>query len=312
MRCGVPKKTTKTSSALVAALAVVLVSTGCVDDYEPRVICHNSNCQEPANPEDDSTMETLEASLELIDEETGRPPIDGMEIDTFWWGAQQRCLVAHDLDRAGEDEEDPEWAVDATYAVEMINDVLAARADAGEALTRHADEFTLLIELKGHVEASKDAAHSPEQLRAHADCGIELGEMAMESADEHGYDVEVIFMSFSPQLLEAIVDGDDFSALQESDHRVRLSALQGLPRPLDTQTESLDEYGDDIGIDMISVHPKWTRDTDRQAIASRDWELSYWSFNLVPEIFDSIKSHQPTYVTTSQAPSFAAWLRHQN
>ena len=47
----------------VLGLMVVLaiVTMGCGDDYEPLIICHNANCLEPANPEDDSTKETLQA-----------------------------------------------------------------------------------------------------------------------------------------------------------------------------------------------------------------------------------------------------------
>lgn len=298
-------------SKVVPILGFMVLVVGCVDQYEPRVICHNSNCLEPAEPENDSTFERLEASLELVDEETGRPPVDGMEIDTFWWGAQERCLVAHDLNHADSDDEAQQWAVDATKAVDAINDVLARRADEGEALTRRADEYTFLIEMKGHVEASKDTAHSQRQLERHAACAVELGQLAIDRADDHGYDIEIIFMSFAPALLEATANSPGFSLLEEGDHRIRLSAIQGLPRPLDTQSESLDDYPVDIGIDMVSVHPKWTRNTDRQAFESRNWELGYWSFDLVPEILDSIKSHQPGYITTSQAPSMAAWLREQ-
>ncbi len=285
----------------MAATVAALAATACGDDYEPLIICHNANCLEPANPEDDSTLETLEASMALFDEERGTPPFDGLEIDTFWWGDEERCLMAHDLDH-------PERAVDAVEAVEAVHEALSDRMSRGEAITRSGEHFTLLIELKGHVEPPKEAHHNPEQRRQHAECAVEMAQLFMDGADDAGYSAEVVFMSFAPPLLKALSEVEGFDALRQRQQGVRLSALHGLPRPLDIQTEPLDAFPDDIGIDLISAHPHWTRDIDIQAYESRGFELNLWSFNLVPEHYDAIRIWRPIYVTTSQAPTLSAWL----
>ena len=281
--------------------AIAALSIGCVDDYQPIVICHNANCVEPTAPEEDSTMETLVASLELFDEERGRPFVDGMEIDTFWWGEEGQCLFAHDLDH-------PERAVAADHAVDHINAVLSERAEADIPLTRSADRYTILIELKGHVAPSKEAAHTAEQLADHAACGIDMAQSLIASADDHQYQVEVVFMSFAPALLQGLFDDPRYSDLQAQEHPVALTILQGIPRPLDIQTIPLDEFPDDIGIDRVSVHPHWTRDPAYEVFRSRELELGYWMFNIVPETLKAIKVHRPHSITTSQAPTLAGWL----
>jgi hypothetical protein len=276
------------------------VLVGCADEYAPSVICHNANCVEPANPGDDSTMETLEASLELFDEERGRPLIDGMEIDTFWWGDEARCLMAHDLDH-------PDRSVDALVPVALINQVLSERAQAGIPVTRQAERFTILIELKGHVTPSKADHHSEEELALHAACGVEMAQELIAQADADDYGVEIVFMSFAPGLLQALHDDPNFASL-DGQHPVRLTILQGIPRPLDSQTVPLDEFSDEIGIDLISVHPHWTSRAELEAYESRGLGLVFWMFNVVPETLHAIDYHRPAYITTSHAPTMVSWL----
>lgn len=286
----------------LSALTMSAVALGCGDpEYNPVIICHNANCEEPTNPEDDSSMESLLQSLQLFDDERSRPFYDGMEVDTFWWGEEGKCLFAHDLDH-------PERAVEAMVAIDAINDVLAERHNNGIALTRSHDRFTVLIELKGHVGPSKAEAHSEAELVSHAGCGIELGSALTEQASTLGYQVEVVFMSFTPALLQALHDHPDYQGLRDQGFPVRLTVLQGIPRPLDSQTVELDQFPDDIGIDMISLHPHWARDPLYEAARSRGMELGFWMFNIVPETLRAIEVYQPTYITTSQAPSLVSWL----
>ena len=296
----------RTAKARRAMMAMVLgmgamVVTGCVDEYDPVVICHNANCIEPTSPEEDSSMETLEESLRYMDEALGRPVVDGMELDTFWWGEEGQCLFAHDLDH-------PERAVEAQEAMDLINQVLAERVDAGIPLTRSSPRYTVLIELKGHVGPSKTEAHTEEELVAHAGCGISLGQSLIDGANARGYEVEVVFMSFAPALLEALFDHPGYPGLREQGHRVRLTALQGIPRPLDIQTVELDQFPERIGIDMISAHPHWARPALYHAAESRGMEMGFWMFNIVPETLRAIEVHRPGYITTSQAPSLTSWL----
>lgn len=289
----------------VIVSAVFTLSVGCVDDtWQPRVICHNANCKEPADPENDSLLFALDRSLELLDETTGRPPFDGIEIDTFWWSESDRCLMAHDLDH-------PDEATDALEAAGRLEQTLTQRTEDGTPITRHHDEFTVLIELKGHVTENKEDAHDEHQRRLHARCVVDMASLLIEGADTGGYDLEFIFMSFTPELLAEVAEAVDDEGLDATEHRIRLSALQGIRPPLDIQTLPLDEYPDDIGIDMVSTHPKWADGGDLQAYASRGWALGFWSFNLTPEVIDAVQRHRPDYVTTSHAPSFAGWLRQR-
>ena len=290
------------SAPVAVVVSALAFGVGCGDNtYQPRVICHNANCQEPADPENDSLMWTLEQSMELVDSERQRPPFDGIELDTFWSGEEERCLMAHDLDN-------PDEAVDAIDAVEAVNDALVQRTEDELPLTRHHDEFTLLIELKGFVTDNKADAHSDRQRQLHAECVIDMARETIASAQDHDYDVEIIVMAFDPRLLVEIDESPDYHQFRDGPHRVRMSALQGIPRPLDSQSVPLDEYPDDIGIDMVSTHPKWTQSADLQAYDSRNWDLGFWSFNLMPDVLDAIERHRPDYITTSQAPSVSGWL----
>src|SRR5512139_622305 len=76
-------------------LVVVLALVGACDRPQPLVICHNGNCASPDVSRDD-TLSALDESLALTFD--GIPAVDGVEWDTFWFGAENRCLFAHDLD----------------------------------------------------------------------------------------------------------------------------------------------------------------------------------------------------------------------
>ncbi|MFU8803261.1 MAG: hypothetical protein ACNA8W_05590 [Bradymonadaceae bacterium] len=285
---------------LIAGLGLAMLTPACADEYVPRVICHNANCLEPTNPDLDSTVESLEASLAMEDED-GRPFIDGMEIDTFWYGDEDRCLFAHDLLH-------PERAVDTHVAVDLINAHLSARQAQGRPLTRRADTFSIFIELKGHVGVAKDEKHSPEQLDAHVDCAVTMAESLVENAARDGYGVEVVYMSFDPNLLLGLRNHPGFAALDASPTHMKLAILQGIPRPLDAQTLPLDEFPEEIGAGVVSVHPHWTRETDMNVYDSRGFELSFWMFDIVPETLQQIHAHRPAYITTSEARLMVASL----
>ena len=276
----------------------------CGDDtYQPRVICHNANCQEPADPENDSLMDSFERSMDLEVGDPEAPPFDGVEIDTFWWAESNRCLMAHDLDR-------PDDTVDAHEVIDHLNERLEQRIDDELPITRYHDEFTVLIELKDDVSEHGDS-HSAGERRLHAECVVEMAQSAIDAADANGYSVEIIYMSFAPGLLVEVAEVMD-DQLDAGDHPVRLSALQGIRRPVSDRTLPLDEYPDDIGIDLVSTHPQWLAPGDLDAYASRGWDLGFWSFNLTPDILDAIRRYEPDYVTTSQAPSLAGWLDTRN
>jgi hypothetical protein len=283
-----------------AALGMAVFATACAEEYTPRIICHNSNCVEPTNPDLDDTVDALRASLALVDE-NNRPFIDGLEIDTFWYGEQDQCLFAHDLAK-------PDEAVVAQEAVDIINEHLRTRRQQGLRLTRQAETFSVFIELKGHVGLSKSEKHTPEQRVAHVDCAIGLAESLSRNATDHGFGLEIVYMSFDPDLLLGLRNHPGFAALDTGNIDLKLTILQGIPRPLDGQTLPLNEFPAEIGAQVVSVHPHWTRDTDLNVYDSMGLELSYWMFDVVPETLDAIRRHRPAYITTNEARLMARWL----
>ena len=75
------------SSLVVAALLVAACDR---PDFE--IVCHNANCVEPQDPDNDDTILALRASLALGE------TIDGIEMDLLVHDG--RCLFAHDTDEA--------------------------------------------------------------------------------------------------------------------------------------------------------------------------------------------------------------------
>jgi len=276
-----------------------LLASACTpSSVVPALICHNSNCVEPANPDEDDTVDALQASLDLEDED-GRPLIDGVEIDTFWHGEDARCLFAHDLERPGEY---PEVGA----AVDVINAWLDERHAAGLPLTHEGRAFQVFVELKGHVAREKSARHSPAQRALHADCAVSVLRALGDAATADARPLKVVFTSFDPALLgavhEALADVDSGNLVE-----VRLGGLFGIPPPLDSQTLPLEAFAD-VPLDVVSIHPHWTRQAASAAFASEDLEVGYWMFSAVPETLQSISAHRPSFVTTSEARLLRTFL----
>ena len=276
---------------LYFALSVI---AGCTDDYDPLLICHNANCVEPANPAEDDSIEALRASLALT--RAGRPVIDGVEVDTFWFGAEDRCIFAHDLES--------DTDIEATRAAEVLNEALLARLDSGKPLTRTGAPFALFVELKGHV-GSEAELHTSAQRTAHAACAMELATIVADAAAAREHEVEIAFTSFEPALLTAVTSSPAYPALADA-ATIRLGALQGIPAPLDGQSRPLDRFGPEV--DFVDIHPQWVTESELQAYASRNWDLAYWMFSVTPETFDAIERDRPRWITTSEATTFARWL----
>ncbi len=87
-----------------------------------------------------------------------------------------------------------------------------------------------------------------------------------------------------------------------------LGAIQGVLRPLDSGTRPLDDYPENIGIDMVTVHAQWLRDSTYQAYSSRGWSVGLWMFSAVPETYNAIETFQPKWITTGEAKTFSRWL----
>ncbi len=293
---------TRTTIALALG-ALTLTACGPSDsEWSPKVICHNANCVEPATPKEDDTLPALTESLALVDSD-GRSLLDGVEIDTFWYGEEDRCLFAHDLESV--DTADP---ID--DAVAAITDHLDARQAAGGDLTRTGGTFEVYVELKGHVGPAKSEKHTPAQRVSHAECGRDVAVALRDAATAGGWPIEVLFTSFDPDLLVELDALQDIKDMRASDGPavVKLGILQGVPSPLDSQSEPLSNIPPSLDIDVISTHPHWARHASLEAAGSKDWSLSIWMFTIVPETLDAITRYQPDAITTSEANALTRWL----
>lgn len=282
-------------------LAALTMAMACEPTPRPKLICHNSNCVEPADPAQDDTLDSMDASLKLRDDD-GRPLIDGIEMDLFWHRAEDRCIFAHDLDRGGDE-------ASAVEGAQAIANFLETRRSHNQAVTQSGTAFAVFVELKGHVGASKDEKHNKEEKGKHAQCAIDVMQIMARVADQKTVAIELVVTSFEPTLLSAVREQGDYKSLSDSDWvTVKVGALQGVPPPLDGQTAPIDAFDRELTLDMVSVHPHWVRDAAIHSYRSNNWELSFWMFSGVSETFSAIDKHHPEYVVTSEARLLHRWL----
>jgi hypothetical protein len=277
----------------IPCLVAILGLAACGDAPNPRLICHNSNCVEPTDPAADDTLEALAASLELIENE--RPLFDGVELDTFWHGAQERCIFAHDVEQAD--------AVDAMTSIDALSDWFEERQ--GLYITRSAAVFTVMVELKGHVGVFKTEKHTSDQRASHIQCVLEMAAGLEETATLMQRDVELIFTSFDPVLLAELAVEPAVSSRTTGRLIVKIGALQGIPKPLDPQTQALSDFGP---VDMIHTHPQWLRDGAWQAMRSLGVDVGFWMFQATTESLEAIELYLPDLVTTSEMRFMHRWL----
>ena len=271
---------------------------GCGGQTEsPAVVCHNANCVDPPDPERDDSPEALRESLALTDD-AGQPMLDGMELDLFWRAADEQCVFAHDLDQ-----ESPALAVDAAA---IVGDWLKTPRTKA---TRTGGPYWVFLELKAQVGKTKTEVHTPAQRAAHAQCALDVLGVLADGARAGNVPLRVRITSFSAELLEASavalkqsmwMNGDDVA--------VGLGVIQGVLQPLDGGTRPLDDYPDDLGIDMVTAHAQWMRDSMYQAYSSRGWAVGLWMFSAVPETYDAIEMFEPKWITTSEAKTLTRWL----
>lgn len=85
---------------------------------------------------------------------------------------------------------------------------------------------------------------------------------------------------------EALADVDSGNLVE-----VCLGGLLGIPPPLDSQTLPVEAFAD-VPLDVVSIHPHWTRQAASAAFASQDLVVGYWIFSAAPETLQSIVAHQ--------------------
>jgi hypothetical protein len=270
----------------IVALAAGCAAAGC-DRPDATVICHNANCAVPA-PEKDDTIEAMRESLALALD--GRPVIDGIEVDTFWRGADGVCLYAHDLDN------------DQTPALEPANELATHFARPGP-ITFGDGPFHVFLELKSHVSSDKTDRHTPEQRDLHAQCAWQVYTIIADAAVATGRDVELHFEAFAPELLAAVIANTPAM----TPIPFHFEAIQGVPAPLDNQTRPLGDYAG-LPIDSVEFHDQWILDAQYEAARSLGLDLGVFMFSATVETFAVIEQYEPRYVVTSEAVLLRRWL----
>ncbi len=276
-----------TDLSWLGALALVVGAGAACDRPTATVICHNANCTRPA-PERDDTIEAMRESLAL--EFAGRPVIDGIEVDTFWRGADDVCLYAHDLDR------------DQTPALEPANELAAYFARTGP-ITFADAPFRVFLELKSHVSVDKSDRHTPAQRALHARCAWAVYTIIADAAVANDREVELHFSAFAPELLTAVID----ETPETTAIPYHFAAIQGVPAPLDNQTRPLGDYAG-VPIDMVEFHNQWILDAQYEAVRSLGLDMGVFMFSATVETFAVIEHYEPRYVVTSEALLLRRWL----
>lgn len=273
---------------LVAALVAAL-GAGCEQPH-PIVICHNANCGEPTDPARDDTLPAFRESLAL--EDNGRPVIDGIELDSFWRGADNECLYAHDVSDFAEN----------TPATAPAQELANHFAQPGP-IAFSDQPFLVLLELKAYVSANTKDRHTPEQRALHARCAWDIYQIISDAAQANQRDVVIEFQSFAPELLSAVIAGKPASTPTP----YTFGALQGVPGPLDDQTRPLHDYSG-LPISDVQVHPLWFFEAQHEAILSSGAQLSFFWFSTTTEVFAAIRKYRPFAVDTSEARLMRRWL----
>jgi hypothetical protein len=217
-----------------------------------------------------------------------------MEIDLFWHGQEARCLFAHDLDA-------PRPYTQARMAAEEI----ARFFERPGEISFSGGPYLVRMELKGHVGSVFDQ-HTKEQARLHAECALDLYEILHASALRADRRIVVIFDSFSPRVLNAILDGPRWPGKHPHENvSVRLSAdfLDSTPSGLALQR--LSEFPE---VDDVAFHAGWITDGAYQGFRSLGVDLTMWMFSATVETFAAIEKFEPDAVLTSEAELMRRWF----
>ena len=145
--------------------------------------------------------------------------------------------------------------------------------------------------------------HTADERITHATCAWELYRVIADAAVANGRDVQVVFSSFEPKLVQAMID----TQLASTPVPFTYGGLMGVPRPLDTETRDLGAYGD-VPITVVEVHPQWLLDGAYEAIESANYDLAFFMFDATVETFDLMERYEPVYTSTSEARLVRRWL----
>lgn len=259
------------------------------DRPQVLVVCHNSNCAEPTDPENDDSIGALNKSLALrLD---GNPVIDGTEFDLFWRASDDTCLFAHDLDNPT-----GETAADAAEA-------LATYFATPGPITATGGPFQVFIELKDFVDTAKTQHHTPEQRVLHAQCAWSFYQRVADAAVMNGREIEVTVASFGPEMLKEHIA----QAPATVTFPPRYEAFYGVPKPLDAETRPLGDYAG-IPITFVELHSQWINDAQYEALLSSGIDIGFFMFSTTVEHLAAIEQYEPQVINTSEATFMRRWL----
>lgn len=273
-------------------LCSLLLVFGACDRPRPLVVCHNANCVAPDVSRDD-TLGALAESLALTYD--GAPVIDGVEIDTFWFGAGDRCLFAHDLDG--------DTSTAASVAAQQIADHLATTSR----VSWNGERFYTFIELKGFVGESFDDRHTAAQREMHAECALDALDVVLAGARSGGHPITVGFISIEPRLLEALTTRARWPAYAaQPDLDVML--VGDIFAPFNAIVPTIADYK--VPLDAVEFHPRHLNTQHREAYRALGLELVQWSFVTTTESFRSIERWEPRFVLSSEAGLLRRWIEN--
>jgi len=277
-------------------LSLVFVTSAACAPFAPvPIVCHNSHCTGPANPVLDDTPESLAASLALRTD--GRPTIDGVELDTFWNGADDTCLFAHDLEKDH-----------AAPPVSEATALVVAHLDTVTPATFRSDRFLVFLEMKPETTPPPKQPHTAEQNVAHAACVLDQIDTLRAAAGRSGTNVEVTITSFEASLLQAVVDHPRWTGKHDGEAlQLRLAGIQGTPPPLSGTSRPWSTFG--LGLaDTAEVHASWVQDAAYRRYRAEGLRVGFWMFSATAEHFRAIASYGPDFIVTSEAPLLRAWM----
>lgn len=268
-------------------VALALVAAAC-DRHEPLVICHNANCAGPDVTRDD-TPEAMRESLALRHD--GLPVLDGMELDTFWYGAESRCLFAHDLVN--------DTTMPASVAADVIAEYLAGTARA----SWNGERFYVMIELKPQVGASYSDGHTAEQYVDHSECALDAVDRIVEGARAGGHAVTFGFVTADPKHLEVLAARPRW-ATWEAEPDVELLQIGDIFAPYSSVVPEIADYEH---LDAVEYHPDFMTEPQRETYRSLGIELVQWSLVTTTEALGAIEHWEPKFAITNEASLVRRW-----
>lgn len=282
------------AALLLAMLAVIPAVGGC--DRRPNgvIVCHNANCAHATDPFKDATLESLDDSLAL--RYLDHPVIDGMELDTVWDRANQRCMFAHDFEHP-----------DTPSGLDAADRVAAYLAQPTDFVSWNGNYFFVKIELKPQVTRTGEA-HSDDDFAQHYACVFDMADRMIAAAVAHGRDLELAFESEATIIRGIPVHPRWYGKEPQPNVHVRLIANVQSGGLSPSDLASLRGDTDTTGIDILSFHASRIPDGQQGSYLALEVSVMLWMLDSTLETFYAMEAYQPDYVTTNEAVLMRRWM----